>query len=1359
MDDLGRNSIDVMAEEFVSRIRRGEAPSIEEYAERAREHSQEIRELFPVLRVMERAAPHEHSLTAPVSPFGGEQAPAQVGDYRILREAGRGGMGVVYEAEQISLGRHVAIKILPDRAARDTKQLLRFRREARSAGRLHHTNIVPVFDVGSESGIHYYTMQFIQGNSMDVVIQELKRAFRQIRTHSNGDMPVRMAGQTGELSGRIARNFMTGTVTTATMESHLAEMDMSPRQADDSLDGSLPAPEFKSLSWDKCATQLFRNVAKVGMQVADALAYAHSQRVLHRDIKPSNLLLDVHGDVWVTDFGLAKYDDEYLTATGDVVGTLRYMAPETFKRSADARSDIYSLGLTLYELLTIRSGDDAQGIRRTGVSTKIPLPRTVDRGIPRDLETIVLKALAHEPEHRYSTADEMADDLRRYLADRPIRSRRTSWLEHAWMGCRRNPALAVTACVAAILLVFGCLGWGVSRMLREERDLALRAEQSARAHEYFARATSLIASGRPASRHRALREISEAMGLNPQGELRDELRDAAIAALAMTDIRSEVIRWDTILSDEGKNDRGKDKIPQAWTVAPHRNWIAMHFPAQETISVVDYKKRRTIAQFPVPQPDSILSFSPSGSLLIAVASKHGGYLSAWNVETEKRIFYCNEYFASDISPDEAWLAVGEKEKSIRLVNLRNPDESESVAVDGVPRLLAFSPDGKRLAVSFYSGDSTITLYDMASRTLERRLPTGYAASLSWFPDGKRLAAANSHVEIWDVENSRPLASTGETNSAIDCCRVLSDGDLLATGAWDGTTRFWDLRRMRELLKLETKVTLGQPSDEIVGWRSASGGIELISLDKSPILFPLAAQLGAGECVRASQFNAQGSMLVNVIGQGTRGNELQLMSLSDRRLLASISLDNLTSASFDEALRRLTIVHDDQLSVLPASWKEDSELELGPPQTCSLPWSPTESAISSNGQTIAAVDQRRMSVWQLTPQTENALHSPLELVIVMEVDLPYPHESICLSPDGLWATTHHWHSRVICIWDLTRKQLAREIKVDGNVIVRFSPDSSHVVISTSDAYRFVNLRSFQSDLTLPRRDCPLPSRFGMNPQGNFGVACLEMGELQCVDFRSGQVLGRLPAPNRSRGELIVVQTDGSLLVEASVQDGAHLWDLEALSAELKSRGFSLPIPAQMDTTTRTPVRAVKLVGMEDIDRTTFIGSMSESQAAERLEAWERKVKENPESALYVNNLAWNLCLAPPPLRNPQRAIEIAEEARQRSDSSTIRNTLAAAYFRNGDYEKAISLLQTNLPRSDDTDLPWDLLLISLCQSGLREWQHAETYLELAQRWMHTNGDEFRGMSRSEQDTFAALLQEAKAALASKGTADDPSETVP
>jgi serine/threonine protein kinase len=428
MTDLpeDRDPIDALAEEFVHRYRRGEDPSITEYAQRYPELADDIHELFPAATLLEdlKGPPGARARSAEVT----VELPRQLGDFRLVREIGRGGMGVVYEAEQVSLGRRVALKVLPAEARLGPEQLARFRREAQAAGRLHHSNIVPVFGVGEHEGLHYYVMQLIPGVGLDRVLAQFRR------DNTPHPQPLSPAGV-----GPASR---AGPEAVPLGSRHLPAAARGEQDSD--VPGLVPFdhPDY------------FRQVARLGAQVADALAYAHAQGVLHRDIKPANLLVDAQGTAWVTDFGLAKLlEQDDLTQPGEMAGTLRYSPPERFKGQSDARGDIFSLGLTLYELLTLRPACDETDPGRLLLQVtqaNIPRPRARNPVIPRDLETVVLHCLAPEPQRRYGAAAALAADLRRFLDDRPVRARRAGVVEHAWRWCRRNPAVAGLS--AALLL-------------------------------------------------------------------------------------------------------------------------------------------------------------------------------------------------------------------------------------------------------------------------------------------------------------------------------------------------------------------------------------------------------------------------------------------------------------------------------------------------------------------------------------------------------------------------------------------------------------------------------------------------------------------------------------------------------------------------------------------------------------------------------------------------------------------------------------------------------------------------------------------------------------------------------------------
>jgi serine/threonine protein kinase len=371
--------------------------------------------------------------------IAGRPMPERLGDFRLVREIGRGGMGVVYEAEQVSLGRRVALKVLPRHALLDPDAVERFRRESRAAARLHHTNIVQVFGTGEQDGLHYFVMQLIPGVGLDALIRELGRSGPGAARDAALDATVR-----GLLSGRFA----------------------APPEA--------PAGgEAPSGSSSGTGRRYWASVARIGAQVADALAFAHAHGIVHRDVKPSNLLLDPQGTVWVTDFGLAKETagPNDLTGSDCLIGTLRYVPPERFRGRSDARGDVYGLGLVLYELLTCRPAfptADRAGLLQQVMHAEPPRPRRLNPAIPYDLETVVLKATARDPAQRYPTAAELAEDLRRFVDDRPVRARRVTAPERLWRWGRRNPLPAglLIAVTVSAALGLAHLSWLSDRLVR-----------------------------------------------------------------------------------------------------------------------------------------------------------------------------------------------------------------------------------------------------------------------------------------------------------------------------------------------------------------------------------------------------------------------------------------------------------------------------------------------------------------------------------------------------------------------------------------------------------------------------------------------------------------------------------------------------------------------------------------------------------------------------------------------------------------------------------------------------------------------------------------------------------------------------
>jgi serine/threonine protein kinase len=439
-------SLDDLLDRLASRIQDGEALDVEALAGAHPEHADELRRLLPAMQALANVEGSKPAAGAGER-FAGPLPSGTLGDFRLLREVGRGGMGIVYEAEQLSLGRRVALKVLPFAATMDPRHLQRFHNEARAAAGLHHPHIVPVYAVGQERGVHYYAMQFIDGPTL---------------AQLSGRPDQKAAADTGDLTHAPSGTDAPGR---CREPSGTATPDSAAR---------LAAPTSRGAADH-------RRAAQWAVEAAEALEHAHGLGVVHRDVKPSNLMLDGSGQVWVADFGLARVGtDGGLTGTGDVIGTLRYMSPEqaTARHGlVDHRTDVYGLGATLYELLTGRpayDGDNPADLLPRVVADEPPPPRSVRRSVPAELETVVLKAMAKDPADRYQSAQELANDLRRWLEDRPIRARRPTLAQRAAKWCKRHLTAVWAAGVVLLLAIAGLTTGALLLAAAYQREAHLR---------------------------------------------------------------------------------------------------------------------------------------------------------------------------------------------------------------------------------------------------------------------------------------------------------------------------------------------------------------------------------------------------------------------------------------------------------------------------------------------------------------------------------------------------------------------------------------------------------------------------------------------------------------------------------------------------------------------------------------------------------------------------------------------------------------------------------------------------------------------------------------------------------------------
>ena len=612
--DTNRHGVEQLAEEFAARLRQGETPSVEEYAAAHPALAEEIRALFPTIAALEGLRRKKEKPADGRASMGHVKL-SQLGDFRIIREIGRGGMGVVYEAEQESLSRRVAVKVLPKQSLLDEKHLRRFQREARTAAQLHHTNIVPILAVGVHDDYHYYAMQMIDGVGLDEIIGKMADESRRELTASklsqlwerfHSDSTLGSRGESGSaiqpatlladtVVGKTSSDSLAGpppaadatllhTPNPTPASAPTSQPDPEPASAPanfgargaeepavdavDASDPNLPAGERSSTPAVGSSGSYWQLIADIGVQAGRALHYAHQHGVLHRDIKPGNLILDATGIVWVADFGLAKASEqEAVSHTGDIVGTLRFMAPEQLRGEAEPRSDIYALGLTLYELLTLQPAHHEKTRKQTlltgDTGSQVLSPRKINPQIPRDLETVVLKAIAESPADRYQDAAEFADDLERFIEDRPILARRASLGERLLRWARRNPAVATLSSVAVALLALvavvasagyvrtqTALGKESQQRHRAEEALSVSLEALDRVYQRFAPDRILVASSVSFSEDSGDSEDTAYVELPSQLELSKETAALLKDLLASYDRLAELDSDDLHLQSE-----------------------------------------------------------------------------------------------------------------------------------------------------------------------------------------------------------------------------------------------------------------------------------------------------------------------------------------------------------------------------------------------------------------------------------------------------------------------------------------------------------------------------------------------------------------------------------------------------------------------------------------------------------------------------------------------------------------------------------------------------------------------------------------------------------------------------------------
>jgi WD40 repeat protein/serine/threonine protein kinase len=1213
-----------IADEFVEAFRQGRRPSVEEFARRHPGHADDIREILPALVLMERAksaddtpGQRRQSKTATAPPL------QQLGDYQILREVGRGGMGIVYEAQQLSLGRHVAIKVLPSHSLLDPRQLGRFQREVRSAARLHHTNIVPVFGVGEQDGLHYYVMQFIPGLGLDVVLDELRR-LRQPRgkqATSRTDAPDRMTHAThnvsvvavarGLLSGEFRQADPVGALTTAPRES-AAEADVAVpapvRTADTSATIRLPGQSEES-TLSETGSQYWQSVARVGMQVADALVHAAVQGVLHRDIKPSNLLLDDTGNVWVTDFGLAKADTDgdNLTHTGDIVGTLRYMAPERFDGQGDLRSDVYSLGLTLYELLALRPGFDE--VDRNKLVKQVmhdePVqPRKLNPGVPRDLETVVLKAIARDPTHRYQTPAEMADDLKRFVEDRPVRARRISGGERLWRWCRRNPSNAVLGGALTVVLVLVTVA---SLLAARHFDQLRRNEARAAQNERDARAAE------SSQRQRAELEKQRA---DDEAQL---ARNAERAArnLAQAEAHARKLAQQETQRAGAEKKRAEEQLTRAeWLVYAGKLMLAqtdfeagnggfaLKYLDECQWSLRGWEHRHLWTRINAKQTFLghtglvwSVAFSPDGKRI--VFGGQDGTARVWDAEKGRELLALRGHTAPvrgvAYSPDGKRIVTGAgdpgRQAEAKLWDAGTGQELLALkGLSGEVWSVAFSPDGKRVVIGAGNraggpGQAKVCDAGTGQELLELKGHAACVRSVAFSPDGKRIVTGAGFVDastlgeakVWDAETGRELLALKGHTHGVHAVTFSPDGKRIVTGAGNpgtGEAKVWDAGTGREILTLKghadwvtsvafspdnRRIVTGSADNTVRVW-DAETGQEVLVLKGHPaqvnsVAFsPDGRRIVTGsvdETVRVWDAE-RGQRILTLNGQG--GVRSVAFSPDGKRIVTGS--DNCTATVWDAATGRELLAlkgwvyavafSPDGQRIVTGEGIPNNEAKVGAKATV---WDAatgrellTLKGHASWVRSVAFSPDGKRIVTGSADQTAKVWDAATGREVFSLKGHTSFLNSVAFSPDGKRIVTGgDWTARE---WDAATGQEVLVLHAHAGPVrsVAFSPDSKRIVTGSHDQTAKVwDVETGQEVLALKGHKHWV-NAVTFSPDGKRLVTGSEDKTVKVWDAQAGQELLTLKG-HTSVVFSVAFSPDGQRLVTGSYDKTAKVWDAE------------------------------------------------------------------------------------------------------------------------------------------------------------------------------------------------------------------------